>query len=58
MDRYQTPLWAELVVIQSHPTNHHRDILKGVGLMDDEQFKQYVQEQGELIRDRHYQYRD
>jgi len=50
MDRYQTALFAELVVIQSHPTNHHRDILKGVGLMDDEQFKQYVNEQQELIK--------
>ena len=50
MDRYQTPLFAELVVIQSHLTNHHRDILKGVGLMEDEQFKQYVNEQRELIK--------
>ena len=49
MDRYQTALFAELVVIQSHPTNHHRDILQ-VGLMDDEQFKQYVNEQRELIK--------
>ena len=57
MDRYQTPLFAELVVIQSHPTNHYRDILQ-VGFMDDNQFKQYVKEQRELIRDRHYQYRD
>ena len=50
MSRYQEPLFAELVVIQSHPTNLSRDILKGVSQMDDQQFEQYVKEQRELIK--------
>ena len=47
MNRYSTPEWKELVEIQNQLDN--TDILTITGFMNDEQFKQHLEEQKERL---------
>jgi len=43
MNRYNTPLWAELEALQNSEANQNVDILTITGFMNDEQLEAHVE---------------